>query len=111
MAKRHAWAQALPPFPIKILHLAFTLEASNSPAFKNPEHWEEVYNAAMDSAEYDSDKTKALIQLIHDDVMVIPYLEEIQVSFYQKGVHIPEMEKYGTLSYLRDESWLSPDLR
>ena len=43
--------------------------------------------------------------------MVIPYLEEIQVSFYQKGVHIPEMEKYGTLAYYREESWLEPDLR
>ena len=101
----------LAAFPNKNTSLSIYFGGIQFPSVQKPEHWEEVYNAAMDSAEYDSDKTKALIQLIHDDVMVIPYLEEIQVSFYQKGVHIPEMEKYGTLSYLRDESWLSPDLR
>lgn len=81
------------------------------PSVKKPVRWEEVYNAAMDSLEIDYAKTRDLIQLIHDDVMVIPYLEETQISFYQKGVNIPEMEKYGTLSYYREESWLSPDLR
>ena len=81
------------------------------PSVQKPARWEEVYNAAMEPLEIDYAKTRDLIQLVHDDVMIIPYLEETQISFYQKGVHIPEMEKYGTLSYFREESWLAPDLR
>jgi ABC-type transport system substrate-binding protein len=81
------------------------------PSLKKPDRWDEVYSAAMVPLEIDFAKTRDLIQLVHDDLMVIPYMEETQISFYQKGVHIPEMEKYGTLSYFREQSWLSPDLR
>lgn len=43
------------------------------PSVQKPARWEEVYNAAMDSLEIDYAKTRDLIQLVHDDVMVIPF--------------------------------------
>jgi peptide/nickel transport system substrate-binding protein len=99
--------------PIPSINRAFNMYFGGIqfPSLQKPARWEEVFNAAMDSLEIDYNKTRDLIQLVHDDVMVIPYMEETQICFYQKGVNIPEMEKFGTLSYFRGESWLAPDLR
>ena len=54
---------------------------------------------------------QAIIQLMHDDVTVIPYLEEIAIDFIQKGVHDMHLLEFDIESWVFEDAWLDPGLR
>jgi ABC-type transport system substrate-binding protein len=81
------------------------------PSNKKPDGWDPVYNAALNSENVDPAKTQALVKLIHDDVMVIPYFEETAINFYREGVHLADFIKYRALTTVDEEAWLDPELR
>jgi len=82
------------------------------PSVQKPDGWQEVFDAALSSANVDPVKTQALVKLMHDEVMVIPYLEETAVAFLQKGVHDTGhlIDSLTTLTEL-EIAWLDPELR
>jgi peptide/nickel transport system substrate-binding protein len=82
------------------------------PSVQKPDGWQETYDAALSSETVDPVKTQALVKLMHDDVMVIPYMEETAVAFIQKGVHDSGHLK-DSLTTLTDFeiTWLDPELR
>jgi len=82
------------------------------PSVQKPDGWQEAFDAALSSVEVDPVKTQALVKLMHDDVMVIPYMEETAVAFLQKGVHDTGhlKDSLTTLTEL-EITWLDPELR
>ena len=82
------------------------------PSVQKPEGWQEVYDAALDSETVDPVKTRALAKLMHDDVMVIPYMEETAVAFIHEGVHDSGHLKDSLTTVTEFEiTWLDPELR
>jgi peptide/nickel transport system substrate-binding protein len=82
------------------------------PSVQKSEGWQEAYDAALSSETVDPAKTQALVKLMHDDVMVIPYLEETAVAFIQKGVHDSGQLKDSLTTVTEFEvTWLDPELR
>jgi peptide/nickel transport system substrate-binding protein len=82
------------------------------PSVKKPDGWQEAFDTASLSETVDPVKTQALVKLMHDDVMVIPYLEETAVAFIQKGVHDSGHLKDSLTTVTEFEiTWLDPDLR
>jgi peptide/nickel transport system substrate-binding protein len=82
------------------------------PSVQKPDGWQEAYDAAVSSETVDPAKTRVLAKLMHDDVMVIPYLEETAVAFIQKGVHDSGHLKDNLTTVTEFEiTWLDPDLR
>jgi len=82
------------------------------PSVQKPAGWEEALDAALATEVLDPVKTRLLAQLMHDEVMVIPYLAEDRVAFFQEGVHIPDLvDDYTLMAFIADQIWLDPELR
>jgi len=81
------------------------------PSVKFPEGWDEAHDKALSSTYVDPVKTQALVRLMHEDVMVIPYLEEVAVEFFQKGIHDHGILTSGGLfNWYPENTWLDPEL-
>jgi peptide/nickel transport system substrate-binding protein len=82
------------------------------PSVQKPDGWQEAFDAALSSETIDPVKTQALVKIMHDDVMVIPYLEETAVAFIQEGVHDSGQLKDSLTTVTEFEvTWLDPELR
>lgn len=91
---------------------SFYFGGTQFPSVKKPQGWQEAYDAAISSLQVDPEKTRALVKIMHDNVMVIPYLEETAVAFIHEGVydHCHLKDNLTTLTEL-EICWLDPDLR
>jgi ABC-type transport system substrate-binding protein len=76
-----------------------------SPGFK------EGLTAAALTPKIDPTLIQAVVKIMYDDVMVIPYIEENRMVFLQKGVHDPCTLTYSTNDYIDKEVWLDPSAR
>jgi peptide/nickel transport system substrate-binding protein len=80
---------------------------------KRPAGLQEGINASLATPEADPEYIKAIIQLLYDDMTVIPFYEELTVSFENKGYH----QDYDPLNYggvnlpLYADVWLDKSLR
>jgi ABC-type transport system substrate-binding protein len=54
---------------------------------KRPLGFQEALNASLATTDIDTNKIKAIIQLLYDDMTVIPFYEEDSVSFENKAFH------------------------
>ena len=81
------------------------------PDMKRPDGFREVMDASYASLDYSSEKMQAVLQLIHDDVTVIPFLEEIAIDFMQKGVHDMHLLEFAAELWEFEDAWLEPQLR
>ena len=82
------------------------------PSVQKPAGWQEAYDAAISSETVDPVKTQALVKLMHDEVMIITYLEETAVAFIHDGVHDSGHLKDSLTTVTEWEvTWLDPDLR
>ena len=82
------------------------------PSVQKPDGWQEAYDAALSSINVDPVKTQALVKLMHDDVMIIPYMEETAVAFIREGVNDSGHLKDSLTTLIELEiTWLDPELR
>jgi ABC-type transport system substrate-binding protein len=81
------------------------------PSVQKPVGWKPLYDAALNTDEVDPANTQALAQLMHDDVMIIPYFEETAITFYRKGVHLTDFSKYRAMSPVYESEWLEKKAR
>jgi peptide/nickel transport system substrate-binding protein len=82
------------------------------PSVQKPAGWQEAYDAALSSENIDPVKTQALVKLMHDELMVIPYLEETAVAFIREGVNDDTHLKDSLTTVTEWEiTWLDPELR
>lgn len=109
--KNSLMGHGMAPFDNMNYAFRFYFGGIQFPSVKKPDKWSAVYNAALGSKYLEPAKTQALVKLIHDDIMVIPYFEETAISFYQEGVHLFDFEKYRLMTPVREDIWLEPKLR
>jgi peptide/nickel transport system substrate-binding protein len=81
------------------------------PSTKFPTGFREGLDAAQATKEPDPQLIQAVIRIMHDDVMVIPYLEESRVTFLNKGVHDPGVISHSLMVFICEEAWLEPSAR
>lgn len=81
------------------------------PDVKKPAGFRELIDASYYSKNYDSMKMQAVLQLLHDDVTVIPYLEEIAINYIRKGYHDMHLMEFSLEAWVYEDAWLDPDLR
>jgi peptide/nickel transport system substrate-binding protein len=81
------------------------------PSFKRPAGLKEGYDAAASTKEVDPKLVQAIMQIIYDNVMVIPYIEEQRITFLQKGVHDPFTKTFTLMDNWVQEVWLDPSAR
>ena len=80
------------------------------PDMKRPDGFREVMDASYTTPKYSSAKMQAVLKLIHDDITVIPYLEEIAIDFIQKGAHDMHLLEFATEAWEYEDAWLEPHL-
>jgi len=65
------------------------------PSVQKPEGWQEAFDAALSSINVDPVKTQKLAKLMHDEVMIIPYLEalfeKVQIALRSRDIIAPMM--------------------
>lgn len=81
------------------------------PDVKIPAGFEQGMTAAALTKEVDPKLIQAVVRVMYDDVMVIPYIEESRIVFLQKGVHDPGTEVYTLNDYIDKDVWLEPSAR
>jgi len=81
------------------------------PSVKLPNGYTEGANAMVITKEPQKELIQALMRLIYDDVMVIPYMEQTKVAFLNKGVHNPGKITYSLTNMDVNDAWLDPVAR
>jgi len=78
------------------------------PSVKLPTGYTEGADAMARSKEPQNDLIQAVVQLMYDDVMVIPYMEQTKIAFLNKGVHNPGKKTYSLTNMDVNDAWLDP---
>ena len=81
------------------------------PSVKLPAGYVEGDDAAATSKEPQKELIQALVRIMYDDVMVIPYMEETKISFLGKGVHNDDKALFDLTNMLVSNAWLEPSAR
>jgi peptide/nickel transport system substrate-binding protein len=81
------------------------------PSVKLPAGYVEGSDAAATSKEPENAKIQALVRLIHDNAMVIPYMEETKICFLGKGVHNDDKKTMNLTGMPVINAWLEPSAR
>jgi len=64
------------------------------PSLKKPEGFASAITASLTSQQVDPAKLQAVFKLMSDDMTVIPFAEQVQAQFYNKGVNDPGADEY-----------------
>ena len=80
---------------------------------KKPLGFQEALTASLASTNIDSNKIKTMIQILYDDMTVIPFYEEDSVTFDNKGLHYDfDYMIYNSVDSPRyGDTWLDKNLR
>jgi peptide/nickel transport system substrate-binding protein len=81
------------------------------PSVKKPDGFAAAVTASITSPQVDPAKLQAVFKIMNDDLMVIPYGEQVQAQFYVKGVNDPGAEEYPLTSTQYKEVWLEASAR
>jgi peptide/nickel transport system substrate-binding protein len=81
------------------------------PSVKKPDGFTAAVTASLTSPQVDPAKLQALFKMMNDDLMVIPYGEQVQAQFYNKGVNDPGADDYAFVILAVKEAWLDASAR
>jgi peptide/nickel transport system substrate-binding protein len=81
------------------------------PSVKLPAGYVEGSDAAATSKEPQNELIQALMRIIYDDVMVVPYMEETKICFLGKGVHNDDKQTFNLTNMTVVNAWLEPSAR
>jgi len=81
------------------------------PTVKLPPGFVEGCDAMATTKEPQKDLIQAVVRIMQDNMMVIPYMEESRVTFLGKGVHDPGVYTHSLMSFIDTEAWLEPSAR
>jgi peptide/nickel transport system substrate-binding protein len=90
---------------------SYWLSGTMFPSVKKPAGFVEGCATMTASKEPDKNLIQAVVRLMHDDEMVIPYMEESRVTFFQKGVHNEGVTEYSMMSFISQTAWLEKSAR
>ena len=77
------------------MNFMFYWESTALPSEKKPAGLIDGINASAFTPTVDKAKVQAVMQILYDDMTVIPYAEQVNVTFYKKGAHDPDANSYG----------------
>jgi peptide/nickel transport system substrate-binding protein len=80
-------------------------------SLKMPAGFYEGVDATLSSKDYNPKLMQAVLQLMYDDMTVIPYTEQIQISFFRKGVHDPSTDEIGIAWPRFKDVWIEKSAR
>ena len=78
---------------------------------KKPAGWQEGVDASLISPEPDPKLMQAVIRIMYDDMMLIPYMEQQAFLFRHQGVNTPNAEDYPVLTTRYAEIYLDKSVR
>jgi peptide/nickel transport system substrate-binding protein len=78
---------------------------------KKPDGFQEAVNASITSPQPEGAKLQAVFKLMNDEQMVIPFSEQVQAQFYNKGVNDPGADKYNFYNFVCKDAWLDASAR
>ena len=81
------------------------------PTVKLPAGFVEGCDAMAATKEPDPKLIQDVIRIMHDDVTIIPYLEESRITFLGKGVHDPGVYTHSLMAFIEKEAWLDASIR
>ena len=81
------------------------------PSVNKPDGFSNVVNASLITPQVDSAKLQAVFKLMNDTQMVIPFAEQVQAQFYNKGVNDPGADDYNFVNFQCKEAWLDASAR
>jgi hypothetical protein len=76
-----------------------------------PQALQDAIDASLASAEPDPALVQAALRIVAEEMVVIPYIEEVNTLFLQDGVHDPGSEMYSSVIFQGDIAWLEPQAR
>jgi peptide/nickel transport system substrate-binding protein len=81
------------------------------PSVKLPAGYIEGADAMVATKEPQKELIQALMRIIYDDVMVIPYMEQTKICFLGKGVHNDDKKLFSLTGMSVSNAWLEPSAR
>jgi peptide/nickel transport system substrate-binding protein len=78
---------------------------------QKPTGWQEGVNASLASPEPDNKLIQNVLEIMYDNMMVIPYMEQKAFLFRLKGVHDETEGQYNVLTARYKDYWLDKSLR
>ena len=78
---------------------------------KKPDGFQQGVNASLAAKVYDPKLVQAVVQLMYDDMTVIPYLEQTQIQFYKKGTNDPDADTFGLMWPVFQDCWIDKSAR
>lgn len=78
---------------------------------KKPAGWQEGVDASLATPEPQPEMIQKIIQIMYDDMMVIPYMEQKAFLFRLPGNNNPRATEFPVLTTLYSEIWLDKSLR
>jgi hypothetical protein len=81
------------------------------PSVKLPAGYTEGATAMVITKEPQKELIQALVRIMYDDVMVIPYMEQTKIAFLGKGVHNPGKKTFSLTAMDVNDAWLDPIAR
>ena len=78
---------------------------------KKPLGWQEGVDASLASPEVDNQLIQNVLEIMYNDMMVIPYIEQKAFGFRLPGVNDPDWEKYPEMSVRYMDIFLDKSLR
>ena len=87
-------------------NLYFPASGIMFPSLKKPEGLNAAIAASLTSPQVDPAKLQAAFKLINDDLAVIPFGDQVQAQFYNKGVNDPGADEYAFVNLQYKEVWL-----
>jgi ABC-type transport system substrate-binding protein len=73
--------------------------------------WQQGVDASLASPQVEPQLLQNVIQIMYDDMMIIPYMEQQAFLFRLPGVHNPRAEQFPVLTTLYSEIWIEKSLR
>jgi peptide/nickel transport system substrate-binding protein len=81
------------------------------PSVKKPEGFQDAVTSSITSPQVDKAKLKGIFKMMNDDLMVIPYADQVIAQFYNKGVNDPGADEYNLNTFIYKDAWLDAGAR
>jgi peptide/nickel transport system substrate-binding protein len=81
------------------------------PSMKMPQVLQDAIDASLASIEPDPALVQAALRIVAEEMISIPYIEEVIAVFYRDGVHDPGADIYPSAVFQGNLAWLEPQVR
>jgi peptide/nickel transport system substrate-binding protein len=92
-------------------NLYFPASGIMFPSMKKPEGFQAAINASLAAPQVDPARLQAVFKMVNDELMVIPFGDQVQAQFYNKGVNDPGADDFTFVNFQYKDAWLDASAR